>query len=88
MCSTESRTQPVTHYFSLSLLSQGKQSIIDVATQIATLEMQCGINTSVEDFIDELHFGLVEVVYEWACGKVCSEFQKRNFAHLHCACGM
>lgn len=49
---------------------QGMQSIIKVATQIATLEEQCGINHSIEDTLNELHFGLVEVVYEWACGKV------------------
>lgn len=50
---------------------QGKESITKIATQIATLEEHCGLTTSVEDTLNELHFGLVEVVYEWACGKVC-----------------
>ena len=28
------------------------------------------MDTSVEDYLRELKFGLVEVVYEWACGMV------------------
>lgn len=63
----------------MSILVQGKESIIGIATQIATLEGQCGLNTSIEDSLNELHFGLVEVVYEWACGKVC-----RMNVYSHC----
>ena len=42
----------------------------DVATQIALTEREHGINTSVEEYLKELKFGLVEVVYEWARGMV------------------
>lgn len=60
-------------YALIDILVQGKESIVKIATQIANLEEQCGLNASVEDTLNlnELHFGLVEVVYEWACGKVC-----------------
>lgn len=44
--------------------------IEDVATQIALTEREQGIDTSVEDYLKELKFGLVEVVYEWARGMV------------------
>ena len=37
-----------------------------MAAQIAQMERQFGIDTSVEDYQKELKFGLVEVVYEWA----------------------
>lgn len=44
--------------------------IIDTATRIALCEREHGIDTSVEDYLNELKFGLVEVVYEWAKGMV------------------
>ena len=40
------------------------------ATQIASTECQFGLDVSVEDAINELKFGLVEVAYEWANGMV------------------
>ena len=41
-----------------------------MATQIALTEREHGIDTSVEEYLKELKFGLVEVVYEWARGMV------------------
>ena len=41
-----------------------------MATTIAETERQFGMDTSVEDCLRELKFGLVEVVYEWARGMV------------------
>ena len=41
-----------------------------MATTIAETERQFGMDTSVEDSLRELKFGLVEVVYEWARGMV------------------
>lgn len=32
--------------------------------------MACGLNQTVEEFVGELNFGLVGVVYEWARGMV------------------
>ncbi len=34
------------------------------------MERHFGLDTSVEDYVRELKFGLVEVVYEWAEGTV------------------
>ena len=51
-------------------LIKGQKMIRDVATQIALTERQYGIDTSVEEYLKELKFGLVEVVYEWARGMV------------------
>jgi len=45
---------------------QGKKTIMDIAAQIAQMERQFGIDISLEDYVKELNFGLVEVVYEWA----------------------
>ncbi len=50
--------------------SQGKERILEVATEIAQTERRFGMDTSVEDYLKELKFGLVEVVYEWARGTV------------------
>ena len=44
--------------------------IQDAATRIAQCEREHGIDISVEDSLNELKFGLVEVVYEWANGMV------------------
>ena len=44
--------------------------IEETATRIALCEREHGIDVSVEDTLRELKFGLVEVVYEWACGMV------------------
>ena len=39
-----------------------------VATRVAETQLACGMNTPVDEYLETLHFGLVEVVYEWACG--------------------
>ena len=38
--------------------------------EIARVERECGLDSSDEDALSVLKFGLVEVVYEWARGKV------------------
>lgn len=42
----------------------------EMASKLAMLEMECGVDTSVEDYLSEFNWGLVEVVYEWALGMV------------------
>lgn len=49
-------------------LQKGQKAIQSMATTIAETERQFGMDTSVEDSLRELKFGLVEVVYEWARG--------------------
>lgn len=43
-----------------------------VAKRIGEVQAACGLNQTVEEFVGELNFGLVEVVYEWARGMVSS----------------
>jgi len=41
---------------------------IDKATEVGQLQHSCGITIAVEDYVESLHFGLMEVVHEWAHG--------------------
>ncbi|XP_041081672.1 helicase SKI2W [Polyodon spathula] len=54
-------------------LQQGVQRIVSVAERIATLQRDCGMNESVEDFVAQFKFGLLEVVHCWARGLPFSE---------------
>jgi superfamily II RNA helicase len=45
---------------------QGVQQIKEIAEKLECMERKCGI----EPGYDKLNFGLVQVVYEWAQGKV------------------
>ncbi|XP_065647827.1 superkiller complex protein 2 isoform X2 [Hydra vulgaris] len=53
-------------------LTDNLQKVVNTVKQIAKTVAVCqkkqGLNVTVEEFIEELHFGLVEVVYEWARG--------------------
>ena len=44
-----------------------------MAERIAYLQSECGLSTSVEEFKEQYHFGLVEAVFEWARGMPFSE---------------
>ena len=44
-----------------------------MAERIAHLQSECGLSTSVEEFKEQYHFGLVEAVFEWARGMPFSE---------------
>ncbi|XP_061427748.1 superkiller complex protein 2-like [Lethenteron reissneri] len=57
-------------------LKQGVERIRGVAERIALLQRECGISESVEDFVDQYKFGLVEVVYEWARGMPFAEIAR------------
>ena len=52
---------------------KGKQRILDTASRIATIQTQNGMDTPEEDFKRQFHFGLVEVVFEWARGMPFAE---------------
>ena len=49
---------------------QGKEKMKEIATRLAELEIECGVDTTVEDYQEEFNWGLVEVVYKWALGMV------------------
>uniref|UniRef100_A0A8D0M3R2 SKI2 subunit of superkiller complex n=1 Tax=Sus scrofa TaxID=9823 RepID=A0A8D0M3R2_PIG len=55
-----------------STLKQGVERVQAVAKRIGEVQVACGLNQTVEEFVGELNFGLVEVVYEWARGMVSS----------------
>ena len=44
-----------------------------MAERLACLQSECGLSTSVEEFKEQYHFGLVESVFEWARGMPFSE---------------
>uniref|UniRef100_A0A2K6TTG7 Superkiller complex protein 2 n=1 Tax=Saimiri boliviensis boliviensis TaxID=39432 RepID=A0A2K6TTG7_SAIBB len=52
---------------------QGIERVRAVAKRIGEVQVACGLNQTVEEFVGELNFGLVEVVYEWARGMPFSE---------------
>uniref|UniRef100_A0A5F9DK72 SKI2 subunit of superkiller complex n=1 Tax=Oryctolagus cuniculus TaxID=9986 RepID=A0A5F9DK72_RABIT len=56
-----------------STLKQGVERVRSVAKRIGEVQVACGLNQTVEEFVGELNFGLVEVVYEWARGMPFSE---------------
>lgn len=51
-------------------LTKGKEIILTYARKVAQIQADCGLQISVEDYVNGLKFGLVEVVYEWARGLV------------------
>jgi antiviral helicase SKI2 len=51
-------------------LTKGKEIILTYARKVAQIQADCGLQISVEDYVNGLKFGLVEVVYEWAQGLV------------------
>ena len=38
------------------------------AAEVAEVQLACGMDTPVDEYVKTLNFGLVEVVYEWARG--------------------
>lgn len=57
-----------------STLKQGVERVCAVARRIGEVQVACGLNQTVEEFVGELNFGLVGVVYEWARGMVSNGF--------------
>ncbi|KAI9317442.1 NUC185 domain-containing protein [Dichotomocladium elegans] len=49
-------------------LVKAKEIVLEYARKVAQIQVDCGLPLSVEDYVNGLHFGLVEVVYEWARG--------------------
>ncbi|XP_038624275.1 helicase SKI2W [Tachyglossus aculeatus] len=54
-------------------LKEGLERVQAVARRIGEVQVACGLNQTVEEFVGELHFSLLEVVYEWARGMPFSE---------------
>ncbi|GCC33681.1 hypothetical protein chiPu_0012151 [Chiloscyllium punctatum] len=58
------------------VLRKGIERIRGVAERIATLQRECSLRESVEDYVEQFKFGLVEVVYEWAQGLPFAEITR------------
>ncbi|XP_076455159.1 superkiller complex protein 2-like isoform X1 [Babylonia areolata] len=54
-------------------LEEGKQKVLSKAEQIGGLQKEAGMKVAVGDYKDMFHFGLMEVVFEWARGMPFSE---------------
>ena len=51
------------------ILDQGRDRMIEIAIKINRIQSECEIQvTGSDDFLEQLNFGLVEVVYEWSKG--------------------
>lgn len=50
-------------------LQEAAENVLEITRRVATVQYDSGLPISVDDFVKEsLNFGLIEVVYEWACG--------------------
>lgn len=54
------------------MVSQGREQILQKAEMIGKLQKEVGMLMPVEDYKEQFHFGLMEVVFEWARGMVSS----------------
>ena len=54
-----------------------------MAKRIGEVQVACGLNQTVEEFVGELNFGLVEVVYECARGMVSAGFGRWLVGRSH-----
>ncbi|XP_005103863.1 helicase SKI2W [Aplysia californica] len=54
-------------------LLKAKEQILQKGEMIAQLQKEEGMKTPVEEFTEQFHFGLMEVVFEWARGMPFSE---------------
>lgn len=71
---------------------QAQESFLEVAGRIGTLQRECGLPMPVGDYVDQFHFGLMEVVFEWARGMVCTGYvhnkrSDRSYKSDAFACG-
>ncbi|KAH9503389.1 Helicase SKI2W [Bulinus truncatus] len=54
-------------------LLQCKKKIIAIAESIGIVQKEVGMQETVQDYVEQFHFGLMEVVFEWARGMPFSE---------------
>lgn len=54
-------------------VEQLKTRVIEVARRVGLLQQKYGMMQCAQDFVDELHFGLMSVTYEWAQGKALKD---------------
>ncbi|KAI6656623.1 Helicase SKI2W [Oopsacas minuta] len=62
-------------------LKQGRDKLLEIAKCIVNCERECDLPVSDDDLLEQLNFGLVEVVYEWAMGKTFAEIMENTQVH-------
>ena len=62
-------------------LKQGREKILDTAKRIMECERDCQLQVANDDILEQLNFGLVEVVHEWALGKTFAEIMENTEVH-------
>lgn len=50
--------------------------LVKIAENVGKIQRECGLEQTVEDFVDTLKFGLVDVVHKWAEGSSFNELLK------------
>jgi antiviral helicase SKI2 len=59
------------------ILDQGRDHMIDIANKINRIQSDCEVQVvGSDDFLEQLNFGLVEVVYEWSKGTPFATIKK------------
>ena len=53
-----------------SIYLQAREGFLNIASRIGQLQRDCGVPIPVDDYVEQFHFGLMEVVFEWARGMV------------------
>lgn len=49
-------------------LEEGRLKMLEIGERLFDIQTECGLDLSRHDYLKNLNFGLVEVVYEWARG--------------------
>ena len=62
-------------------LKQGRDKLLEIAKHIVECERECQLAVSNDDLLEQLNFGLVEIVHEWAMGKTFAEIMENTEVH-------
>jgi len=54
------------------------------AAEVGQLQHDCGLTIAVEDYVESLHFGLMEVVHEWARGTLFAKITEVTDVQAGC----
>lgn len=57
----------------MHLIHEGQETLLEIGDTLAKIQIECGLQLDPQDYIQEhLNCGIMEVVYAWAKGVVCS----------------
>jgi superfamily II RNA helicase len=58
--------------------------MLEIGERLFDIQTECGLDLSRHDYLKNLNFGLVEVVYEWARGMVRTPASRRVVCRVVC----